>query len=118
MRKKTLTMTRKVTILPRNFAVFDIKYEEWKGRYEIKPNPFLRQREPNLWMDNFMLYNVPERDDHVDAKEKVRTQDQENTKDSKDKDPSEGCVHGKEESKKVHLPYCILTLALSIIAIF
>ena len=118
MRKKTLTMTRRVTILPGNLAVFDIKCEEWKGKYEIKPNPFLRQREPNLWMDNFMLYNVPEKEDHVDAKEEVRTQDQENTKDSENKDPSEGCVHGKEESKKVHLPYCILTSAMSIIAIF
>ena len=111
MRRKTLTMTRKVTIPPRNFAVFDIKCEEWKGRYEIKPNPFLRQREPNLWMDNFMLYNMPEKEDHVDAKEEVRTQDQENTEDSKDKDPSEGCVHRKEKSKKVCLPYCIFNLS-------
>ena len=111
MRKKTLTMTRKVTILPRNFAVFDIECEEWKGKYEIKPNPFLRQREPNLWMDNFMLYNVPEKEDHVDAKEVVRTQGQETTEGSEGKDPSEGCVHGKEESKKVHLPYCIFNLS-------
>ena len=111
MRKKTLTMTRKVTIPPRNFAVFDIKCEEWKGKYEIKLNPFLRKKEPNLWMDKFMLYNVPEKEDHVDAKEEVRTQDQENTKDSEYKDPSEGCVHGKEESKKVHLPYCIFNLS-------
>ena len=42
MRKKTLTMTRKVTIPPRSYAVFDIKGEEWEGKYEIKPNPFLK----------------------------------------------------------------------------
>ena len=109
-RKKTLT-TRKVTIPLRNLAVFDIECEEWKGKYEIKPNQFLRQREPNLWMDNFVLYNIPEKEDHVDAKEKVRTQDQENTEDSEDKDPSEGCVCGKEESKKVCLSYCIFNLS-------
>ena len=33
MRKKTLTMTRKVTIPPRDFAEFDIKCEEWRGKY-------------------------------------------------------------------------------------
>ena len=104
MRKKTLTTTRKVKIPPRNFAVFDIKCEERKGKYEIKPNPFLRQREPNLWMDNFVLYNVPEKEDHVNAEEEVRTQDQENTEDSEDKDPSEG-------SKKVCLSYCIFNLS-------
>ena len=58
-RRKTLITTRKVTIPPRNYAVFDIECEEWEGKYEIKPNPFLRQREPNLWMDNFVLYNMP-----------------------------------------------------------
>ena len=73
--RKKLTMIRKVTIPPRNFAVFDIECEDWKGKYEIKPNPFLRLREPNLWMDNFVLYNVPEKEDHVDVKEEVRTQD-------------------------------------------
>ena len=55
MRKKTLTMTRKVTIPPRSYAMFDIKGEEWEGKYEIRPNPFLKQREPNLWMDNFCI---------------------------------------------------------------
>ena len=55
MRKKTLTTTRKVTILPRSYAVFDVEGEEWEGKYEKKPNPFLKQREPNLWMDNFVL---------------------------------------------------------------
>ena len=56
--KKTLTMTRKVMIPPRSYAVFNVEGEEGKGKYEIRPNPFLKQREPNLWMDNFVLYNV------------------------------------------------------------
>ena len=44
MRKKTLTTMRKVMIPPRSYAVFDMKGEEWEGKYEIKPNPFLKQR--------------------------------------------------------------------------
>ena len=74
MRKRTLTMTRKVAIPPRNFAVFDLECKECEGKYKIKPNPFLRQGEPNLWMDNFMLYNVPEKEDGVDVNEELRTQ--------------------------------------------
>ena len=58
MRKKTLTMMRKVTIPPRSYTLFGIKGEEWEGKYETKPNPFLKQQEPNLWIDNFVLYNV------------------------------------------------------------
>ena len=40
MRKKTLTMTRKVTIPPRSYAVFDIEGEEWEGKYEIMQTAF------------------------------------------------------------------------------
>ena len=112
MRNRTLTMTRKVTIPPRNFAMFDLECKEWEGKYEVKPNPFLRQGEPNLWMDNFMLYNVPEKEDDVDVNEEVMTQGQETTEDSEGKDPSEECVHGEEEeAKKVCVPYCIFNLS-------
>ena len=78
-RKKTLTMTRKVTIPPRSYAVFDVEGEEWEGKYEIRPNPFLKQREPNLWMDNFMLYNVRGKEDGVEPKDRIETQGQETT---------------------------------------
>ena len=111
MRKRTLTTTRKVAIPPRNFVVFDLECKEWEGKYEIKPNPFLRQGEPNLWMDNFVLYNVPEKEDEVDVNEELRTQGQETTKDSEVKDPSEECVHEEEEAKKVCVPYCIFNLS-------
>ena len=111
MRKKTLTMTRKVTIPPRSYAVFDVEGEEWKGKYEIRPNPFLKQREPNLWMDNLMLYNVPGKEDGVEPKDRIEIQGQETTKGSKDNDPLEGCVRGKEESKKVRIPYCIFNFS-------
>ena len=29
---------------PRSYAVFDMEGEEWEGKYETKPNPFLKQR--------------------------------------------------------------------------
>ena len=73
MKKKTLTTMRKVTIPPRSCAVFDIKGEEWEGKYEIKPNPFLKQREPNLWIDNSVLYNVLGKEDDMDKKEEIGT---------------------------------------------
>ena len=95
--KKTLPMTRKVTIPPRSYAVFDVEGEEWEGKYEIRPNPFLKQREPNLWMDNFMLYDVPGKEDGVEPKDRIETQGQETTEGGKGNDPSEGCVRGKEE---------------------
>ena len=96
-RKKTLTMTRKVTIPPRSYAVFDVEGEEWEGKYEIRPNPFLKQREPNLWMDNFVLYNIPGKEDGIEPKDRIETQGQETTEGSEGIDPSEGCVRGKEE---------------------
>ena len=108
-RKRTLTMTRKVATPPRNFAMFDLECKEWEGKYEIKLNPFLRKGEPNL--DNFVLYNVPEKEDKVDVNEELRTQDQETTEDSEGKNPSEECVHEEEEGKKVCVPYCIFNLS-------
>ena len=110
-RKKTLTMTRKVMIPPRSYAVFDVEGEEWEGKYEIRPNPFLKQREPNLWLDNFMLYNVQGKEDDIEPKDRIETQGQETTEGSEGNDPSEGCVGGKEESKKVCIPYCIFNFS-------
>ena len=49
MKKKTLTTMRKVMILPRSYAVFDMEGEEWEGKYEIKPNPFLRENQIYGW---------------------------------------------------------------------
>ena len=59
-RQRTLISTRKVAIPPRSYAVFDLECEELEGKYEIKPNPFLTQGEPNIWIDNFVLYNASE----------------------------------------------------------
>ena len=111
MRKKTLTMTRKVTIPRRSYAVFDVEGKEWEGKYEIRPSPFLKQREPNLRTDNFMLFDVPGKEDGVEPKDRIETQGQETTEGSKGNDPLEGCVGGKEESKKVCIPYCIFNFS-------
>ena len=107
-----------MTIPPRSYAVFDIEGEEWKGKYEIKPNPFLKQREPNLWIDNFVLYNVLGKEDDVDIKEEIGTQGQETTEDNEvmilQNDVSE-----KKRSQKRYLYLTVfLILAINIIAIF
>ena len=52
VRGKTLSTTRRVVIPPRQYAILELKCDELQGRFEIKPEPFLQQREPNLWMDN------------------------------------------------------------------
>ena len=62
-------------------------------------------------MDNFVLYNILGKEDGIDLKEEIGTQGQETTKDSEGNDPSEQCVQGKEESTKVHLPYCIFNFS-------
>ena len=69
MRQKIISLisTRKVAIPPRSYAVFDLECEELEGKYEIKPNPFLTQGEPNIWIDNFVLYNMS-----VDSKNEER----------------------------------------------
>ena len=62
-------------------------------------------------MDNFVLYNVPGKEDGIDLKEEIRTQGQETTEGSEGNDPSERCVWGKEELTKVCLPYCIFNFS-------
>ena len=51
---------RKIAIPPRHCAKFELECDELEGRFEIRPEPFLQQKEPNLWMDSFVIYNVPE----------------------------------------------------------
>ena len=90
-----------------------------EGKYEIKPNPFLTQGEPNIWIDNFVLYNtsvdkkneieqmkmdVPHREVTEDTKGGI-------TEDSEDKIPLEGGMEIRREPKKVCVPYCIYNLS-------
>ena len=45
---KTLSMTRRIAIPPKQYAEFELEYDELDGKFEIKPEPFMQQREPNL----------------------------------------------------------------------
>ena len=73
VRGKTLSTTRRVAIPLRQSAILELECDELQGRFEIKPEPFLQQREPNLWMDNFVIYNIPE-DKEVDVNEETKIQ--------------------------------------------
>ena len=73
VRGKTLSTTRRVAIPPRQHAILELECDELQGRFEIKPEPFLQQREPNLWMDNFVIYNIP-KDKQVDMNEETKMQ--------------------------------------------
>ena len=119
MRRRTLISTRKVAIPPRSYAVFNLECKELEVKYEIKPNPFLTQGEPNVWIDNFVLYNTS-----VDRKNEERqmkmdmpcwdvTKDTEGsiTKDRDNKTSSEGGMEESREPRKVHVPYCIYNLS-------
>ena len=71
-RGKTLSMMRRIAILLRQYAEFELEGDELEGKFEIKPEPFLQQREPNLWMNSFVVYNVPEDKEEADMKEKIK----------------------------------------------
>ena len=47
-RGETLLMVRKIAIPPTHYAEFELECDELEGRFEIKPEPFLQQKEPNL----------------------------------------------------------------------
>ena len=93
-------------IPPRQYAILELECDELQCRFEIKPEPFLQQREPNPWMENFVIYNIPE-DKEVDMNEETKIQ----------KAPirNEGSMtinnEARKEQKNVHMPYCIFNLS-------
>ena len=97
-----------MAIAPRSYAVFDLECEELEGKYEIKPNPFLTEEEPNIWIDNFVLYNMSK--DKKNEKEQMKmdtphwevTRDTKGsiTKDSEDEISSKGGMEEIKEQKK------------------
>ena len=106
VRGNTLSTTRRVAIPLRQYAILELECDELQGRFEIKPEPFLQQREPNLLMDNFVIYNVPE-DKEVDVNEETKMQ--------KALIRNEDLMTinnelGKEQ-KRVRIPYCIFNLS-------
>ena len=105
-----------MAIPPRSYAVFDLECEELEGKYEIKPNPFLTQGEPNIWIDNFVLYNTSEDKKNEEEQMKMDTPHWEVTKDgitedSEDRISTEGSMEERREPKKVCVPYCIYNLS-------
>ena len=99
--------------------MFNLECEELEGKYEIKPNPLLTQGEPNIWIDNFVLYNTSE--DKKNEEEQMKTdmphwevtKDTKGgiTEDSEDRISSEGSMEERREPKKVCVPYCIYNLS-------
>ena len=95
--------------------MFDLECEELEGMYEIKPNPFLTKGEPNICMDNFVLYNTSE-DKKNEEQMKMDMPHWEVTKggitkDSEDRISLEGGMEERREPKKVCVPYCICNLS-------
>ena len=108
-----------MAIPPRSYAVFDLECKELEGKYEIKPNPFLTLGEPNIWIDNLVLYNMSV--DRKNEEEQMKmdmphlkvTKDTKGgiTKDREDKISLEGGMEESREPKKVRVPYCIYNLS-------
>ena len=67
-------MMRRITIPPRHYAKFELECDELESRFEIKPEPFLQQKEPNWLMDSFVIHNVPENKDEINVNEEEITQ--------------------------------------------
>ena len=107
-RGKTLSTMRRIAIPPRQYAEFELECDELEGKFEIKPEPFLQQREPNLWMDSFVVYNVPE-DKEEEADMKGETKKWEMP--IRNEDLQIVSNETREETKKVCIPYCILNLS-------
>ena len=55
-----------------------------EGRFEIKPEPFLQQKEPNLWMDSFVIYNDPEDKGEININEERGSHSQTISEDNED----------------------------------
>ena len=105
-RGKTLSTTRRVVIPLRQYAILELDCDELQGRFEIKPEPFLIQRKPNLWMDNFVTYNIPE-DKEVNMNEETKIQ----KTPIRNEDSMTINNESDKEQTKVCIPYCIFNLS-------
>ena len=106
-RGKTLSMMRGIVIPPRQYAEFELECDELEGKFKIKPEPFLQQREPNLWMDSFVTYNVPEDKEEADMKEEIKKWETQ----IRNEDLKMVNNETRKETKRVHIPYCIFNLS-------
>ena len=114
---KTLLMTRRIAILPRNYVKIELECDKLQGKFEIKPEPFLQQKEPNLWMDNFVVYSVPEDNGEVNLNEEKKPQDHSTNGDKDSREISEESTSEipdettKGEARTVCIPYCIFNVS-------
>ena len=117
VRGKILLMMRKIAIPPRHYAEFNLECDELEGRFEIKPEPFLQQKEPNLWMDSFVMYNVQEDKGKININEEREPNKQIVGEDSEDVGISERTINKardkqmNKETKMVHIPDCGFNLS-------
>ena len=116
-RGKTLLTTRRIAIPPRHYAKIELECDELQGKFEINSEPFLQQKEPNLWMNNFIVCNVPEDKGEVNLNEEKKPQDhstngdkdsRETSQESTSKIPDETT---RGEARRVCIPYCIFNFS-------
>ena len=116
-RGKTLLMTRRIAIPPRHYVKIELECDELQGKFEIKPEPFLQQKEPNLWMDNFVVYNVPEDKGEVNLNEEKKSQDHSTNSDKDSRETWEKSTREipdettKGEARKVCIHHCIFNFS-------
>ena len=115
-RGKTLLTTRKIAIPLRHYAEFELECDELEGKFKIKPEPFLQQKEPNLWMDSFVIYSVPEDKDQINVNEEKESHKQ-TASEGLDVEISERKINKTKqrqmnrETKRVCIPYCVFHLS-------
>ena len=118
VRGKTLLKKRKIAIPPRHYTEFELECDELEGRCEIKPEPFLQQKEPNLWMDSFVIYNVPEDKGEINISEEREPCKQTVGEDREDVEISERTINKARDrqmnkgTKRVCIPYGVLISAM------
>ena len=116
-RGKTLLTTRRIAIPFRHYVKIELECDELQGKLEIKPESFLQQKEPNLWMDNFVVYNIPEDKGEVNLNEEKKPHDHSTNDDKDSRETSEESTSEiqdettKGEARKVHILYCIFNFS-------
>ena len=117
VRGKTLSTTRRIAIPPRNFAKFELECDILEGKFEIKPEPFLQEREPNLWMDSFVIHNIQGSKDEVsenrnpEPHNQTTSEDKEGGSAPENTTDKEDVTYRKNETNQVCIPYCIFSLS-------
>ena len=117
---KMFMTTRRIAVPPRHYAVFDLECNLQEGKFDIEPDPYLQQQEPNHWMDSFVLYNMPYKDHNDTAKEDIKDFAEEaeitspkKTEVKKSENTSEDSEDANKNKKviKIRIPYCIFNLS-------